>query len=455
MRLPFFGLVFGTSMFAVGVMTFSACSSSDPRPDAGSTNVTSSSGGSSGITTDGSSGGSSGTPGDAGEDVSEPPTCNNTIKDGAETDVDCGGNVCKKCFDGKACIANTDCLGGGPNNMGACLNNVCVTPKCNDLNVNGDETDVDCGGSICARCTIGKRCTTGKDCVSGACTTTGSCACPAGMTEVSKQGGNGAYCIDQTEVTKFQYNKFITANVNINDQIAVCKPPTNTIFVPRAAWPPVENGTANIQNPPAGFYLSFNYSLPVHYVDWCDAHAYCKWANKQLCGSVTGGAVAPDLADSADAGAWYNACSAQGVNQWPYSSNSFDSRCNGIYRDSDGGGPYPQFNGYGFAVNKDEGIHQLNNGDVNGNASQFLFAQCAGGVTGLYQMSGNVAEWEDSCDGASPTSKCRVRGGSFFANNDPTTLSCKGNRTEQRVPPDLGNADTDVLRDVGFRCCLY
>lgn len=68
MRLPFFGLVLGTALGAFTVLTFSACSGGDPRPDAGDisqSSSTSSSGGSSGVT---SSGGDSSTA-DAGDDA--------------------------------------------------------------------------------------------------------------------------------------------------------------------------------------------------------------------------------------------------------------------------------------------------------------------------------------------------------------------------------------------------
>jgi formylglycine-generating enzyme required for sulfatase activity len=325
-------------------------------------------------------------------------------------------------------------------------------PSCNDLSKNNDETDVDCGGSACGRCSLAKKCKLHSDCASGACRSD-TCSCPANMAAVARQGGAGVYCIDEIEVTKAQYSAFLYANVNIDNQISVCKPPTNYAFVPRAAWPPIESAQTP-QPLPSGGATAFNMSLPVHYVDWCDAYAYCKWANKQLCGSVTGGTVAPALADSPNEDAWMNACSAGGANTWPH-GNVFDGRCNGTYHGSDGGGPIPQYNGYGFAINQDEGVHQVNNGDVSGNYDTIHFAECAGGVPGLYHMSGNVAEWEDSCDGTAADSKCRVRGGSFFAQGDSTTLSCKGNRSEQRVPPDLGNPDTDVLRDVGFRCCLY
>ena len=65
-------------------------------------------------------------------------------------------------------------------------------------------------------------------------------------------------------------------------------------------------------------------------------------------------------------------------------------------------------------------------------------------------MSGNVAEWEDSFDGATATSKCRLRGGSYLDNHDPTALSCAAERSVLRVPTN----DVD-LEDVGFRCCQY
>ena len=40
-----------------------------------------------------------------------PPFCENGIQDGAETDVDCGGSFCaKRCEDSQACIGNDDCL---------------------------------------------------------------------------------------------------------------------------------------------------------------------------------------------------------------------------------------------------------------------------------------------------------------------------------------------------------
>lgn len=42
-------------------------------------------------------------------------------------------------------------------------------PACDDGIHNGDETDVDCGGSCPSRCTLGEGCGEGSDCGSGVC----------------------------------------------------------------------------------------------------------------------------------------------------------------------------------------------------------------------------------------------------------------------------------------------
>ena len=39
------------------------------------------------------------------------PTCTDGVKNGAETDIDCGGAACSKCANGKFCLAGTDCTG--------------------------------------------------------------------------------------------------------------------------------------------------------------------------------------------------------------------------------------------------------------------------------------------------------------------------------------------------------
>ena len=85
-------------------------------------------------------------------------TCSDGLKNGSESDVDCGGASCPKCAIGKACTAATDCvLVGG---FAQCQNNTCVVPgaSCNDGVKNGAESDVDCGGACAAKCGSGLGC---------------------------------------------------------------------------------------------------------------------------------------------------------------------------------------------------------------------------------------------------------------------------------------------------------
>ncbi|HVW25087.1 MAG TPA: hypothetical protein VHC69_06925 [Polyangiaceae bacterium] len=101
--------------------------------------------------------------------------CNDSMKDGNETAVDCGGPDCGKCPNGSTCTTRTDCQSDVCGSSSSILK-TCQTPTCTDTVKNGDETDVDCGGSKCAKCQNGKKCGAGADCVSTLCTG-GVCAC--------------------------------------------------------------------------------------------------------------------------------------------------------------------------------------------------------------------------------------------------------------------------------------
>lgn len=51
---------------------------------------------------------------------------------------------------------------------------VCMASTCGDGIKDGAETDVDCGGGVCPGCTVGKLCNTSSDCQSGHTCSTGS-----------------------------------------------------------------------------------------------------------------------------------------------------------------------------------------------------------------------------------------------------------------------------------------
>jgi len=93
------------------------------------------------------------------------PTCVDLAKNGNETDIDCGGPMCPACGAGQKCFTDSDCTSGI---CGA--NDICApVPNCMDNIKNGKETDIDCGGSDCVPCTNGYECLVNSDCQSGAC----------------------------------------------------------------------------------------------------------------------------------------------------------------------------------------------------------------------------------------------------------------------------------------------
>jgi hypothetical protein len=109
-------------------------------------------------------------------------SCMDTVKNGNETDVDCGGASCPGCLTGLNCLGPADCQSS------VCTSNACQAPSCTDTVKNGNETDVDCGGATCPTCANGETCSMPTDCMSGNCVA-GLCA-PA-LPGDGGLGGNG------------------------------------------------------------------------------------------------------------------------------------------------------------------------------------------------------------------------------------------------------------------------
>ncbi|AKT39293.1 hypothetical protein [Chondromyces crocatus] len=89
-------------------------------------------------------------------------SCEDEELNGDETDVDCGGSCPAGCAAGQACRIADDCRGG------TCGEARCQ-PTCSDDERNGGETDIDCGGETCPACATNLHCATDGDCVSGLC----------------------------------------------------------------------------------------------------------------------------------------------------------------------------------------------------------------------------------------------------------------------------------------------
>lgn len=201
-------------------------------------------------------------------------------------------------------------------------------------------------------------------------------------------------CIDSTEVTRAQYLAFLNANPSTGGQLPECG--WNASFVPSTGVP-----TAS-QN-------------PITNIDWCDAYAYCKWAGKELCGSVGDGGPVP-MSSFLDwtVSMWDRACTKAGTRVYPYGSSYQPGACNS---DSPEGGKAPVG----------------------------TFPNCVGGYPGIYDMVGNVGEWENSCtpasDGGPVADICQRRGGTY---DDMSSCGF----------PEM-NPRNYVSSGLGVRCCKH
>ncbi len=129
-------------------------------------------------------------------------SCKDAVKNGAETDIDCGG-PCGLCEIGKKCASSIEC------SSRICEENICIQGlSCQNERRDGSETDIDCGGT-CSSCAIGKRCNNGGDCKSAICT--GFLCAPAqqrgtcfdGIKNGDEQGADcGGTCPTDCSVTR-------------------------------------------------------------------------------------------------------------------------------------------------------------------------------------------------------------------------------------------------------------
>jgi hypothetical protein len=97
-------------------------------------------------------------------------SCTDGLLNGDESDIDCGGSCGSTCGTNEHCFANHDCASGVCDPSGRCAPGGPPPASCTDGVRNGTESDVDCGGSCGATCAANKACNTSADCQSGLCT---------------------------------------------------------------------------------------------------------------------------------------------------------------------------------------------------------------------------------------------------------------------------------------------
>lgn len=102
-----------------------------------------------------------------GKEGSKPVSCVDGLKNGEESDVDCGQACPVGCENGQGCKTDADC----ESNSCDPATNLCRALTCSDENKNNRETDIDCGGRTCLGCQTGRDCIVHFDCLSLSCTT--------------------------------------------------------------------------------------------------------------------------------------------------------------------------------------------------------------------------------------------------------------------------------------------
>lgn len=226
----------------------------------------------------------------------------------------------------------------------------------------------------------------------------------------------GKYCIDVTETTVDQYYAFI-------DDTAA----GGAVTVPGGCGfkTSYEPSLDDAEDCLASTNDRANGSLPVVCVDFCDAYAYCAWAGKRLCG--VNGEPALSQSDLSDphVSEWMNACTNGGASAYPYGNDFIEGACDTLQGD---GGLPPD------ASRVDVGT----------------FPQCVGAIGAddagrrPFDMSGNVDEWTDYCEGdAGPADLCHWLGDSW---------SFAAGSVGQCAIQDW-DVRTAHFHDLGIRCC--
>jgi formylglycine-generating enzyme len=237
-------------------------------------------------------------------------------------------------------------------------------------------------------------------------TAIGCSSAPSPLIPIITSGAN-AFSIEQHEVTRAQYAAFLAKGISTAGQSSVCT--WNSSYVP-AGWSAPTTPT--------------DCAMPVTGVDFCDAQAYCKSISRRVCGKIGGGGLGGDGAASRDVNLdqWYRACSNGIGDNFPYAPIT---SINGFCVDSSWDGVN------GFNSTTDVLKPALSAPKCKGTSAPY---------DGVFDLIGNVKEWQDACNGESGASDgCRARGGSYA-----DSMNC--------VAGSVIGRDSSA-NNIGIRCC--
>jgi formylglycine-generating enzyme required for sulfatase activity len=224
--------------------------------------------------------------------------------------------------------------------------------------------------------------------------------------------GSG-FSIDPYEVTTGDYKAWLATSPSLAGQRDECV--FNDSYQPGAVSPRalvalIDAGFSPDPECTSWLDKHTDDKFPITCIDWCDAVAYCNWAGGHLCAAIGGASQSYKNDQQPARGEWWSACSSNGAHPYPYGDTYTQGTCN----DS---------NTKIYDVGK--------------------FPACQ--VNGVFDLSGNVTEWEDSCsayDNPPEAENCLRRGGAFF--DTAQGLTCTAFREAIRGSGDSNN---------GFRCC--
>ena len=179
---------------------------------------------------------------------------------------------------------------------------------------------------------------------------------------------------------------------------------------------------------------------PVTNVDWCDAQAFCEWTGRSLCGDFEGEPVPFGEAATVEGDIWYFACTNGDGRLFPYSQSASDAAGEGK---TWVGKPWEEMTEDEKAGEYDQTACIGEQGMMLPDFPELRQDSCKVGDHELFDMSGCVHEWSNSCgEGEGGDVLCLRRGGSI--ESDMSELRCAAISKRKRK-----------LRDnkTGFRCC--